>query len=319
MTMRNRVMHLELAKRHEEVEKRLTEWKANVRKLADLCPKDPINDNEQLKTILINIMPDNIAEYLAQRCKDKSYDQLEEELIEYLDRIDQRKVNKKIGSVSTKENENPDTSTAQWYYDENTKDWAQYLCLATPAMKRQRTDDAEDNKPLAPAGGCFTCGGPHYAAECPDKPKGKGKGKDGGKGKGKGKGGKGKGGKGEKGKGKGDKGKGKGFPSQAQWQDWKPPWFRPVQWNDWRPQNTDAAASKGKGKGATLGLSFPPLCAVTPNTQEAGVESWSQKDEEWWWSEDNGYDGGFIGVVSRKAAKVGKDRHCEVVTKVEVL
>ena len=54
------------------------------------------------------------------------------------------------------------------------------LGLTAPPLKRQRGEDADD-KPLAPAGGCFTCGGPHYAAQCPMKPKGdeKGKGKSG--------------------------------------------------------------------------------------------------------------------------------------------
>ena len=145
-----------------------------------------------------------------------------------------------------------------------------WVCFATPAFKRQRTDEPEaasgrlvsmdldtgktKGQGKGPQNGCFNCGGEHYAKDCP-KPfnpdwmslpnnasqkgtKGKGKGES----KGKGKGDKG------KGKGKGDKGKGKGgkpwFPNQAQWKTYNPGnFFQNAQWQRWGPQ------SYGKGKG----------------------------------------------------------------------
>ena len=115
------------------------------------------------------------------------------ELTDYIERTEQRKTRgNKINAVVPVQDEEDKQEEAK----EQLYRWCDhecgFICLSTPAMKRQRTDDDQGNtvemdlstgKPKAAPvnGGCFICGGAHFARACPDKPadgKGKGKGKD---------------------------------------------------------------------------------------------------------------------------------------------
>ena len=60
MIMRNKVMHPESASKIDEIEKRLSEWKQNLRYLAEVCPESQLDD-DQLKTILVSIAPEQVA------------------------------------------------------------------------------------------------------------------------------------------------------------------------------------------------------------------------------------------------------------------
>ena len=127
----------------------------------------------------------------------------------------------------------------------------------------------------APRDGCFTCGGPHYAAECPQakgagaqKSKGKGKGKDGG-------------GK-SKGTSKGGKGKAAYYPyDRHQWKDWYPGPDKST-WNSWYPGKAANRWNNFSGKEHANALTFPPLGAVAQHQDlaESG-EAWSSDQEEW--------------------------------------
>ena len=182
------------------------------------------------------MMPDTISDELIKRYKTfATYEDMEIEIHDFLERNDQRKTGKgKVNAVSAddKKSVSPpgekEEMTYQDVYDENYGGW---ICLATPAMKRQRTEENYDERPLAPAAGCFNCGGAHYVKDCPEpKQEGKGKGKgEKAKGKGKGKGGKPKG----KGKAKGN-GKDWNTVQPKYWSEWNPG-FQNAQWNYWRP------------------------------------------------------------------------------------
>ena len=67
MTIRNKVMHPEAAGKVSEIEKKLAEWKKNIRYLHETCPDSQMQDQDQLKTILISMMPESVADYLTQR------------------------------------------------------------------------------------------------------------------------------------------------------------------------------------------------------------------------------------------------------------
>jgi len=99
-----------------------------------------------------------------------------------------------------------------------------------------------------PAGGCWVCGGEHYARDCPDgaPPAGKGKGKGGQKGK--------------------SKGKGKGEYRRHSWEAFGP------------------GAPKGtKGKGKAKGLNAVEHDAAEPATgAEAAAAGWEVEHDDWY-------------------------------------
>ena len=78
-------------------------WKQNLRYLTEVSTGS-VFDDEQLKTILISILPDPVADYLTQRYAQLvTIDDMETELSDYLDRTDQRKKEKNrktIGAVA---------------------------------------------------------------------------------------------------------------------------------------------------------------------------------------------------------------------------
>ena len=271
MEIRNKVTNPDAATKVDEIVKRIDEWKANLRYLNEVCPKNQLTEDEDLKTILIRMLPAAERDYLTQRFNHyETFEDLETELTDYLER--QQSFRKKgIHAVTSAEDakEEKPIEMESWWSDK----CGGYICFASthprpsdeagPAAKRQRSDN--DDRPLAPAAGCFNCGGAHYVRECPlprqEKGDGKGKGGKGGKGKG-GKGGKGKGV--GKGGGKAPKGKGKGKadPTVAQWNGWNPGnFFQKSQWGKFAPWNYQqyGPQNKGVGKGAAaFAMNFPP-------------------------------------------------------------
>ena len=266
IAVKTRAMHPEQAVNMGEVEVRINKWREDIRYLRETGNFD--FTEEQLKGILVTLLPDELQDHVIKKYNDLiDSEMMEEEIYVVVRRHEEKGKKKQIGSVTDKEeNAKPDA----YYWDYN---YGGFIAMAVPAAKRQRTEDDDDmpdndHEPSTaaaakgkgkggkgkggPATGCFTCGGNHYASQCP---KGKGKAKGGGKG----------------GKGKG--GKSGGWFSQKQWNDYYPG-PSPSTWQSWYPYTGGKAKGKG-GKGVRAvndyqeyvtapdgqHLSFPPLGA----------------------------------------------------------
>ena len=187
---------------------------------------------DQKMSIFVSMMPEEVASHLIKTWKTYSSDQdLENEVMDILknEEMKPKPKGKALGAVTDdpRNDENEAAKTPMYYWDDIQQG---FIGMTVPAGKRRRENDEEDDhkdeamdgqkgggKGKGPTTGCFTCGGAHYASNCP---KGKGKGKDAGKG-----------------------GKQNNWFTPRQWSGWYPgPSHQ--QWNSWYPH-----AGKGKGKG----------------------------------------------------------------------
>ena len=158
-----------------------------------------LNNHGQMCTIMLSMLPERTREYAMQR-----YDEGETKLEEFGDVANvylmkhgsqqamQKGVKKNIRMVAGKgeeEEKNKVEDGNQWQecYDESYGTY--WICTASPAMKRQRTDDeqgqVQEEQPIGfgkakgkgkgnggkgtkgkdkgPKSGCHECGGDHYA------------------------------------------------------------------------------------------------------------------------------------------------------------
>ena len=190
------------AKNVAEVESKVGSWKADIKYLEDLG-KIPM-DNDQKKSILVSIlpstMPNNLQEYLLQHYESiPDYDDFEQKLFDHIALTDQQNKNKNmktVGAITGSASSDGDEPQADKKYDPEEVSYHdevgnKWICLATPENKKRKLEEDSDEskeglgkvpkgKGKAPRnGGCFNCGGEHFARDCPQGPsKGKGKGTD---------------------------------------------------------------------------------------------------------------------------------------------
>ena len=274
MEKRMRVMNPQKASTMADIESMMTAWKADIRYLREASPDDQqmLDNAHQMITIMIQIMPETVADYLIQKYdKDETtFDQMQQHLDDYLLKVD-CKANGKKGNLkqmgNAKDHEDNEAGEEEdWQYRQDSTYGSYWVCTAIPAAKRQRPEEAAEDDPAnmgkgkakgkgnlqrkgqGPPGGCHECGQDHFVRDCEVRKiklqaeralKGAGYGQ----------------------KGKGDaKGKGKDGKANAYssippryWSTYNPG-FMKGQWNQWRPsgygQNN---AFKGKGKGEHLG------------------------------------------------------------------
>ena len=317
MDQRMKIMQPEKASKVEDVEMRITQWKADIRILRESRQRqdlEMLNNHDQMITILIGMLPDTLSDHMISKYtpEKSTFDEMLVEMQDHLMKIDQKKsARKSLKQVATKKEEGEDSIEEEkgaWKHDEA---YGWYLCTATPAPKRQRTDDGGDEeqgtkgkgkgdegkgkgkskgKGKGPAGGCHECGADHFVRDCPIRAQRKG----------------------------GQKGKGKGWDSvpTRQWSQWNPG-FIPQQWGGWRPGNPNGQFGKGQfgkgggkgvgqvaGKGAEYNggesffdlnrLQFPALASVNYQAEEYP----SSADMEWSGSSADGLP--WVCVVTKK-------------------
>ena len=180
MKMMHKAMNPEKAVDHSEVEKRISKWKEDMNYLEEV--KTGTLTEDQKKAVLAHMMPEDLTIHLQKHHTD-SYETMEAEAVEMADRAMERNPGKKkpVGAVTEDKSAESDKD---YYWDESAGNFGGWLCMAVPGAEApEASDDKGKGKGKGPKGGCYTCGGDHYAAKCP-KGKGKGKGQDKGKGKG---------------------------------------------------------------------------------------------------------------------------------------
>ena len=310
MLKKKKVNNPEPAKTVADVEKKLGEWKADIRALKELGDKAALS-NDQLVTTLIGMLPNSIVDYLITKhdiLKDE-YDDVEETLYDYLARIDIKEESKKklpIGAVGTPGVEEAEPDSEDWeygvpYYD---PDWNQWLCTTTERHPKRARSEEElhdgkgpgphgdqlsaggkgdtkgkgkgkkgKGKGTGPKGGCHECGGDHYVRECPIR------------------------------KGK-TKGKGKHWSAVPKntWNSWYPG-PSPATWKGWWPGTGGKGQKAEKGKsgmaapfipGPGCNLVFPPLGAV--QSQEQQQQTWEQAWPAQEWPVQSNIHAGWLGL-----------------------
>lgn len=282
MEKRMRVMNPDPAKDVKDVESKVTAWKGDIRYLQETGDDDKImlENNDQMITILIGMMPEIVADFLISRydAGKTTLEDMEKILNDYLIKMGNRdkKRGGKISQVTDEKVEEESTEMEEQWQQKYDDIYGMYwLCTAVPAAKRQRTEENPQQSEIqngpkgkakgkggkGPMGGCHECGDSHYVRDCPIRraqleAKGKGKGK-----------------------GKYAKGNGEWFNvPPRQWGQWNPG-FMNRQWSSWRPGGKGQVFN-GKGKGESnvsgvmpAGLPFPPLGAV--NQQQPNNDEWS--------------------------------------------
>ena len=332
MDQRMRIMQPDKAKTMDEVDMKVTQWKADIRILRESRQRqdvEMVGNDDQMITILIGMLPDVLADHLISKYSPGSskFEDMLVEMQDHLMKVDQRKTAKRmIKQVARKEEEEEETQADKlpeekmdWRFDEA---FGWYLCTAAPAPKRQRTEDEgasetytkgntkgrgkgdegkgkgkSKGKGKGPAGGCHECGGDHFVRDCHIRAQRKG----------------------------GQKGKGKSWDSvpTRQWSQWNPG-FIPQQWGGWRPGNPNGQFGKGQfgkgggkgvgqvaGKGADYSggesffdlnrLQFPALASVNYQAEEYP----SSADMEWNGSSADGSQWTMV-VTKKKKPKFEK-------------
>ena len=204
--------------------------------------KDPqdiamINNDNQMITILISILPEIVADIMLDKWETgtDTFDSMQGKLRDYLARREQKLAGqKKISQVTSSESKNEEENeepAGEWTYRSDAEYGDYWICTAA---KRQRTDDGpEENgnpsrqsdgkaqsgakskgkgkasakgKGKGPKGGCHECQGDHFVRDCPVRAQRKGT------------------------------GKGKGWDNvpPREWKNWNPG-FMDRQWGAWRP------------------------------------------------------------------------------------
>ena len=183
------VMRPTVAKTISEVEARINDWKVHIKYLSDIG-KFTL-DHEQQKSILVSILPESLKEYMLQQYDTaKLYEDFEAKLTDHMALMEQQEKTKTktVGAVAAEEQQHKEETEKECYYMDEAGRW---ICMAVPKRRRMEEDEEGGNGKGGKAvqgaglvkgpryGGCFNCGGDHFARECPHPPnKGKGKGKN---------------------------------------------------------------------------------------------------------------------------------------------
>ena len=148
MHRRMRVMNPEVAKNAEDVEKNLQMWKNDIRLLLELRQEQDIKmmeNNDQMVTVLISMLPDRVAEYLMTKYEvgvtalDEMEVALQEDLMKIAEKSLESKSGREIGQVANQFGEG----------GEEEEDWQQHWDAQggeywiRTAMKRPRTEEHE--------------------------------------------------------------------------------------------------------------------------------------------------------------------------------
>ena len=143
MMRRMKVMNPEAAKNVSDVEAKVNNWKSDIRILMEIDneqDKAMYKASDQMITILLNMLPDQVSDYLVEKYEvgSTTLDQMESTLSDYLTRFEQKsKSGKKINQVaSNDEDESEDKEEWKWCNDAEFGEY--WLCTAA---KRARTDD----------------------------------------------------------------------------------------------------------------------------------------------------------------------------------
>ena len=148
MHRRMKVMNPEVAKNAEDVEKKIQMWKNDIRLLLESRQEQDIKmmeNNDQMITILISMLPDRVAEYLMTKYEvgvtalDEMEVALQEHMMKIVENSLRSKSGRKIGQVANQLGEGGDEE----------EDWQQHWDAQggeywiRTAMKRPRTEEHE--------------------------------------------------------------------------------------------------------------------------------------------------------------------------------
>ena len=98
--IRDRVQHPDYAKSNKEVEAKIMEWRTNMNYLIEVG--DAPFPDEILKTTLLGMVPDKVADFAIQKYDEcDTMEDMEAKMMEYIDRMDQReqKARKPLGAL----------------------------------------------------------------------------------------------------------------------------------------------------------------------------------------------------------------------------
>jgi len=305
LKMKATVLQPRRAMKADELDKILAEWKYEQKLITEFDNTEM--PEEQQKTILMTVMPKEHVEYMRDHYFDDkfkdNYHAFEQELY---NRIEQRKLDeeggKKTVNAVTKEADKEEEyeMTEVW-----SQEWHCWVCGLTPkrtrdddeeqSPKRQRREEeteagaGEEEGKKSPkgkgkrgprAGGpCWSCGGPHFQRECPEK------------------------------------GKGKGVPHPAAWSAWRPGAFpgpTAQQWRQWMPKKGKGKGKGGKGKGTGKGKGQMDPAGVGGMSWGPALGQVQQWEQEQW----NSWGGDLCVVtkVHNEWTTVGKGKKANKVT-----
>ena len=89
---KGKVLRPDAATQVEDIEMKINKWKADLRHLSDVGEKQNIPD-EQRRTILLSIVPSEVYDAMLKRYSEfKNYDELEQEILDYVTREEESKV-----------------------------------------------------------------------------------------------------------------------------------------------------------------------------------------------------------------------------------
>ena len=333
--MKASILQPQRATKPEDLDKIIAEWKFDQRLVTEFDGTELTE--EQLKTILMTIMPKDHVEYMRDHFFDAKFEgnyyAFEQELY---NRIDQRRLDdggkKTINAVTGATSKNAGNEKEYEEAEMWSQEWQCWICGLAP--KRDRDEDSEGGRDRSrsrerpekkqrygkgeaeDAGGdsqkgkgkrqrvggpCWTCGGAHFQRECPHKGKGKG---------------------------------GNSYPHVTAWSSWRPGQFpgpSPAQWKSWLPKpfkgkgkGKGKGGGKGKGKGAMAELTWGPQLGQLQMQQDwygdehyggelslVSTKSPRNEPQEWTKVQKKGShnEGGLRFCISKIASRRSKDRH----------
>ena len=101
--------------------------------------------DEILKTLLLGIVPEKVAEYAIQKYDEcATMEDLEKKMTEYIDRCEQliQRGHKPLGAMMNQEESNDiQQEEPESYEDEFGYKW---ICTAAPGIKRQRIEESQE-------------------------------------------------------------------------------------------------------------------------------------------------------------------------------
>ena len=287
VAMKAELLSPQQAKSVKDLELVLTEWKHKYGEVRRYDPKFELNEDTK-KTLLMKIIFRDFAKVMRENFdKHHDFDSLETQLYTEIAtrQMEEDHYGKGKNIQAVVEDAARDAAymaeldAYNQYYYQDDQVWDPWINAIAPKRDREEEDEDADGRkrlreekgkgkgngkkgsrgPRAPVNGaCWTCGGPHFQVDCPNKGKGKG-------------------------------------PVPSAWTSWRPPVYpgpSPAQWRAWIPKygmkgmkgakgkekggKGDGAAGKGVG---AMWWQFPPL----------GNISYAGQAEQSDWTSQNGF------------------------------